>query len=45
MKDDEKDLLETFGKLTSENRNSLLTFAHVAPGPWQGEATQMEAQP
>jgi hypothetical protein len=29
MKDNEEDLLETFGKLTPENQASLLTFAHV----------------
>jgi hypothetical protein len=29
VKDDEKDLLKTFGKLTPENRASLLAFAHV----------------
>jgi hypothetical protein len=29
MKDNEKDLLKTFGKLTPENRASLLAFAHV----------------
>jgi hypothetical protein len=29
MKDSEKDLLKTFGKLTPENRASLLAFAHV----------------
>jgi hypothetical protein len=27
--DNEKDLLQTFGKLTPENRASLLAFAHV----------------
>jgi hypothetical protein len=42
MKDDEKDLLETFGKLTPENRASLLAFAHVTREAQENTRRAME---
>jgi hypothetical protein len=42
MNDDEKDLLETFGKLTPENRASLLTFVHVTHEAQENTRRAME---
>jgi hypothetical protein len=42
MKDSEKDLLQTFGKLTPENRASLLAFAHVTHEAQENTRRAME---
>jgi hypothetical protein len=44
MKDDEKDLLKTFGELTQENRASLLAFAHVTHEAQENTRRAMEKE-